>query len=33
VAGSPSGAWFVNFFHGLTSLSDISDTYYVRCVR
>jgi hypothetical protein len=33
VAGSPSGAWYVNFYGGRTSNVDVSNALYVRCVR
>ena len=33
LAGSPTSAWFVHFFHGDTSASDVPNTRDVRCVR
>jgi hypothetical protein len=33
LAGSPSLAWWVNFFYGDTLHVDVSNSYYVRCVR
>ncbi|MEO7330601.1 MAG: DUF1566 domain-containing protein [Minicystis sp.] len=33
LAGSPSGAWGVNFFGGNTGYSDVSNAFRVRCVR
>jgi hypothetical protein len=32
-AGSPSDAWFVHFFAGMTSSFDVPDACRVRCVR
>ena len=33
VAGSPSGAWYVDFSYGSTYSDDVSGTGDVRCVR